>query len=251
MPEEHVFWWNDGLRAALRLLEDQYDIHYINVDHTHSIHACEVNLVWGGSLSPQAQYGVGLPGKKYLLFGGGPIDAEILHTYDKVFVEDTWTLDKMRRNGIHTYFAFGTNTQLFKPMKLNKRWGAIYPAAFAKWKNHHVWVEAVKDKGYTTALAVGYIQPNGHESECYEVVEQAGYDVLPHVPPDVLVRMYNMSREVIITASDFGGCQRTVLEAMACDIPIATEYLNERLLSVYNKGLLTEKDYYDALVMHL
>ena len=91
------------------------------------------------------------------------------------------------------------------------------------------------------------MQPNDIEKSCYEGCIQRGCDVLPRVTPDVLAYLINMSKEVVVTAETFGGGQRSVLEALACHKFINKELLNPRLLSVFNKGLLTEVDYYEAI----
>ena len=248
---DNEIYWQDGLREALRLLENDFDIDYFNLATAKSsvpVYKDSVILVWGAFDSLQskivatAQFHPSV--KKAICFAGGAINHPLAHKYDLIFVEEEWTMREFKKIGIKTKLAFGTNTKLFKPMDLPKRWDCIYPAAFALWKRHDKFVEYVKGK---KALAVGYMQPNGHERECYEICLKNGIDVLPRVTPDVLVYLYNMSKEVVVTADVYGGGQRTILEALACGIKVNKSLLNERLLSVYEGGLLTEVDYYKSL----
>jgi hypothetical protein len=251
-------YWNDGLRAALDYFNyyktgAKYCINRHNIGkhgmsedrfNVDKMTVGDIQLVWGGFMSTQVEWAVQSKKPKALLFAGGPINHSYAHKFDVIFVEDDWTLQEFRKIGINAKLAFGTNTQLFKPMQLAHHWDYIYPAAFALWKRHDTFMKYVNGK---KALAVGYMQPNDVEKECYEICQENGVDVLPRVTPDVLVRLINMSKEVVVTADIMGGGQRTILEALACKKFINKELLNSRLLSVYNRGLLTEVDYYEAI----
>lgn len=148
---------------------------------------------------------------------------------DIVFVESKTYLEWMKPMGINVTQAFGTNTELFVPMKRPKYWDALFPATGAAWKRHDLFANAMGDKG----LVCGWWQP--HEPQCLQACLDAGTGVLHHQMPESLVYLYNMARTVVLTSSDVGGSQRTVLEAMACNIPViamsdstmTTEYIRE------------------------
>lgn len=241
---DNNIYWQDGLRAAMSLMEIEYNVSYSNVGIDEPLTKADVYIAWGGFTSKAASAIQNVPGKKILLYAGGLIYPSEVKNYDNILVEDEWTVNQFKRGGVSTILAFGTDTQLFKPMSLPKVWDVMYPAAFASWKRHDKFLEYANGK---RALAVGYIQPNNVDREGYNACLEAGIDVLPRVTAEVLVSLYNMSSEIVVTADEIGGGQRTILEALACNVPINKDLLNDRLLSVYNKGLLTELDYYKAI----
>lgn len=146
-----------------------------------------------------------------------------------VFVESASYVDWMKPMGINVIQAFGTNTDLFKPLKEPKVWDAFFPATGAAWKRHGLFAEAMKDKG----LVCGWWQP--HEPQCLEVCIEHGTAVLHHQMAESMAYLYNMARTVVITSSDVGGSQRSVLEALASNIPVivmndstmTSEYIRE------------------------
>ena len=277
MPPEHEVGWFDGLWASLQLLKEDCELTTVNISRSldsqykEGFHygnsryskmddfiiqcgfSFDVVICWSSPTSNLVRLLLLLESKAKLVlcFGGGPINHSLLHKFDLVFVEEDWTLSQMRALGINAQLAFGTNTQIFKPMNLNKRWNVIYPAAFALWKNHKEFTRIVKEAQLLPTLVVGYMQPNDHEKECYQVCIDNSIDVLPHVSSNVLAYLYNMSRKVIVTADIMGGGQRTILEALSCGIEVEQKYLNERLLSVINRGLLTEIDYYNSIKKYI
>jgi len=148
---------------------------------------------------------------------------------DIVFVESKSYVDWMKPMGINVVQAFGTNTELFKPMPNPKVFDAFFPATGASWKRQWLFAEAMKDKG----LIAGWWQP--HEPECLEVCYKNNTAVLHHQMPESINYLYSMAHTVLVTSQDNGGSQRTVLEAMACNVPViamadstmTTEYLRE------------------------
>lgn len=146
-----------------------------------------------------------------------------------IFVESKSYLDRLQARGRNAIQAFGTNTELFKPIKQPKVWDAIFPATFAGWKRHNLFAEAVGNKG----LAVGYWQP--HEMECVDVCFRHGTAVLHHQGAESTALLYNMAKTCVVTSRSDGGSQRTVLEALASNIPVivtedsekTSEYIRE------------------------
>lgn len=235
LPKEHFPFWQDGLWAALNYLVNGHgwgvDVFNIpSMKRANVPEGYDFYLFWGALDRPQ--HTRRLFARQGLCFGGGSTYHPNMKNFDVIFVENKIDIAPFEGYGIKTFQAFGTNTQLFKPMKLLKPFEYIYPAAFAKWKRHDRFVEYVKkhhSSPQAGSLAVGYMQPGGWEKECYEICEQNGIAVLPWVPSDVLARLYNMSHNTIVTADPMGGCQRTVLEAKACNIPIIIDSESEKL----------------------
>jgi glycosyltransferase involved in cell wall biosynthesis len=159
---------------------------------------------------------------------------------DIVFTESKSYIPWMKEIGVKKVVqAFGTNTELFQPMKMTKFWDGFFPAVGAAWKRHHIFAEALGSRG----LACGWWQPN--EQFCLQTCLDNGCAVMHHQTPESLVYLYNMSRTCVVPSSDVGGSQRTVLEALACNIPLVvasdstmtTEYVLEA-----GEGAVVEPD---------
>jgi glycosyltransferase involved in cell wall biosynthesis len=145
-------------------------------------------------------------------FTGGPFrDHE--NVADIVFVESDSYFKDFQSRGLNVKRAFGVNTQLFRPMPQPKIFDAVFPATMAAWKRHELFAEAMGEKG----LACGFWQP--HEPHVIEALQKHGTATLHHQNAESTALIYNMGRTCLITSHTTGGSQRTVLEAMACNIP--------------------------------
>ncbi|MBM4401851.1 MAG: hypothetical protein FJ044_01240 [Candidatus Cloacimonetes bacterium] len=237
-------YWRDGLWAALKILEKEWEIEYCNGRFPER--RADFALVWGAMGSRQVIETIRLNIKKGVCVAGGSRSAQ-LSIFDVIFVETLWHQEMFKRIGITTKLAFGTNTQLFRPIPEQiKIWDAIYPAAFADWKRHEIFCQKYGGKG----LAVGHMQESGWDINCYQICLEYGTPVLPMVTPDVLVWLYNASKKVHITADLYGGGERAVLEGLACGLPVEVEQDNSKLISLLaenKKRLWTEWDYAKAL----
>jgi len=130
------------------------------------------------------------------------------------FVESKSYLTWFHNMGVNAVQAFGANTDIFKPDRNPKIFDAYFPATGAAWKRHEIFAEAMKNKG----IVSGWWQP--HEPQCLEVCKKFGVAVLHHQLPESVNYLYNMAHTCVITSSDIGGSQRSVLEAMACNRPV-------------------------------
>ena len=139
---------------------------------------------------------------------------DYIHVPDIIFVESQVYLDSLKGDAKKVVKAFGTNTEIFYPTKQPKIFDAVFPATFASWKRHNLFAEAMGEKG----LACGWFQPN--EPQCWQICQEKGTAILHHQNAESVNLLYNMSRTCVITSNAQGGSQRTVLEAMACNIPV-------------------------------
>jgi glycosyltransferase involved in cell wall biosynthesis len=244
MPPEHALHLRDGLWAALKELKKEWEVKELNlaVDKLEWVlpwvEPYDFILGWGGNTSQVASNIATLSDKKGLCFGGGDIDDPILDKFDVVFVENK--VDLIKPNFKH---AFGTNRALFVPRPAPKIIDALYPAAFANWKHQEIFAE-ICQKEKLKGLAVGYIQQNNlEESQALvkECIDQ-GVAVMDWIPARALAGLYNMSKEVIITADEFGGSQRTVLEAKASGVPVRIVSESPKLLELQD---LTSKEVFE------
>lgn len=235
LPKEHFPFWDDGLKAALRKLNElyQWDISVYNIpslDRPNIPDDLDFYLFWGALARPQHERRKFK--KQGLLFGGGPTYHPNLQNFDIVFAESKIDLEDFQKHGVKSMQAFGTNTSLFKPMpEMVKVFDYLYPAAFARWKRHDKFVQQTTWANHPKriALAVGYMQPSGWEKECYEECLKNGVAVMPWISNEALSYLYNMSQAVLITADPDGGCQRAILEAKACNVPVIIESESAKL----------------------
>ncbi len=211
--------WNDGLAAALKLLEEHYAISYKDSGRfmqdyasadPYDVSGFDIVMGWGGSTSREAEFlkKVDHP-RKVLLYAGGELHPDVFEDIHHVVLETpTDTID-----GISTSYAFGTNTKFFTPKKTPKIWDGFLPAAYAAWKRQQLFADALGDKG----LLCGPKQEV--ETECFEYPEEMGVLTLPNMNQEVLPYLYSASYALVNTATQWGGCQRSILESMACGVP--------------------------------
>lgn len=238
LPEDHFPFWNDGLKAALDILKEEFEtIDIFNKPDLQELietkDAYDLGIFWMALTNPLANYRV--YEKQMLLFAGGPTYHANVHNFDSVVAESRVDLLEFRRFGLNSFQAFGTNTKLFRVIENQpKIFSYTYPAAFAKWKHHEKFAKFISDleSEYTPvmpSLAFGYMQPGGWEKECYEICQQNGIAVMPQVSYDVVPWILNASETIYVAADAMGGCQRTVLEAKACGRPVIIDSDSQKL----------------------
>lgn len=232
--------WQDGLSAALKELEKRgHEVGRYVQGHeetfipnpmgmirvTRDIPSAvkqqkpDVILCWA-DMTRQNAPKLATPGIPVAIcFAGGNPFGENVDLFDHIFVESKVYLDQYLDRGYkNVSLAFGTNTDLFQPIKQTKIFDTIFPATFAAWKRHNLYAGATNG---LKSLAVGYMYDD-HEQECWQVCQNNGVAILPHVSAQVLKYLYAASRVCVIPSQSDGGSQRTVLEAMAMNIPVVT-----------------------------
>lgn len=228
--------WQDGLAAAMKLLGERHEVAMYTVGKRNTIQhpyfnlevsddivrdaesfKPDVILIWGDMTRPSALPLLSLGVPMAICFAGGEALGENVELFDHIFVESQVYLDVYKAAGYSTSIAFGTNTELFKPVPgQNKVFDTIFPATFAAWKRHELYAKATDG---LRALACGYIYQT-HEQECWQVCLDNGVTILPHTSHEVLRYLYAASRVCVVPSLSSGGSQRTVLEAMAMNIPL-------------------------------
>lgn len=229
-----IFWNKDGFLKALHVLRErdgweikffkksdrsfEWEHDYVNLhfsqDPVKSLLEWNPDAILGFS-DFSRPYLAEIRGKKpiALCYSGGRF-TDYKDVPDLVFVESKDYIPWMNEIGVkRVEQAFGTNTEIFFPRKQPKVFKAFFPATFAAWKRHELFAEAMGKDG----LVCGWWQP--HEPQCVQACFDKGVAVLHHQMPESIVHLYNMSHSVLITSSEIGGSQRSVLEAMACGIP--------------------------------
>ena len=209
-----MWQWDDGLRGAMQILEKEHEVCY-HLDGERHDHQPDLLMCWGGTLSKTYKEGLAYQGKKALFFAGGPRVEELFEPYDIVFFENKLHTKEARGWGNHFFTAFGTNTNIFCPMKQPKMFDVIYPGAFGLWKRKELFAESVQG---LRALSLGNIQH--HEMQCWDVCVKNGVAISGDIPQSRMPYFMAMSKTVVVLPVPEIGCQRTVLEAMAMALPV-------------------------------
>ena len=221
-------YWNDGLKKAIDILSEKHQVRKQNGFYKPVF--TNFVLVWGAFGSKQQKSVMEAPFRKGICVAGGPINHPDIHAFDVIFVETKWHQREFRKLGVNAVLAFGTNNDIFYDMQIPRTIDRLYPAAFAKWKRHELFLELPGKK-----FAVGYMQPNEIEKECYEMcINDPETTVIPRVTPEVLAWFYNQSKKVSVTANIYGGGERTVLEGLACGCDVEVPEDNIKLLELLN-----------------
>jgi glycosyltransferase involved in cell wall biosynthesis len=217
----YKYAWRDGLYAAMQLIEKEHEVKYFDFPlQSMEEFNPDVVLYWESPLTLKGENArnyqsvLDLPYKKALLFAGGPVKQDLCYGFDLYFVESKINEEEFQALGLPWKRAFGVNTQIMKPMQLEKKWDGILHATFAGWKRHELFADALGDKG----LAVGRVQDSDRNG--YNRCVERGVEVVDEQVPEELAKLINQSHVVVNTAEYWGGGQRCTLEAMACGIPV-------------------------------
>jgi glycosyltransferase involved in cell wall biosynthesis len=247
--------WTDGLAAAIKILGTRHEVKFFTCGTSEFVmphpyfpiyftppgdtmkqrvkeFAPDVILHWADMTRENAEplKTLGLP--MAICFAGGNPFGPTWHLFDHIFVESQSYKGAFENAGLSVSTAFGTNTELFKPLPdIQKKFDVIFPATFCNWKRHKLFTDSTQ--GLNT-ICTGFMYTD-HEVDCWQYPQKNGVLTLPHVSADTLRHLYAASKCCLITSHWTGGSQRTVLEAMAMNIPLVvmsdsdktSEYVNE------------------------
>lgn len=238
--------WKDGLAAAIRILAGRHELKFFTCGkkdfvfpHEYfDIHVVrsgdpmvqavkefdpDVILIWGDQTRPHAKPLKELGKPMALAFAGGNPFAENWPLWDMIFVESQSYLMAYQNAGLshQVMTAFGTNTELFDPkhpfvVNQLKIFDVCMPGTFALWKRHDLFAKSTQG---LRSIVSGY-QYIDHEQECWQAPQGVGALVLPHLSAEGIRAMYAASKTCLVTSIWYGGSQRTVLEALAMNIPL-------------------------------
>ncbi len=240
-PDYHqAMTWKDGLAAAIQILSQRHEVSFFTMGNKtevwkhpfFDIQVCcesdvlktmvagfmpDVILHWADCTRPNARPLAELGYPMALCFAGGDPMGPTMQYFDHFFVESEVYREQFEVAGVSVSTAFGTNTDVFKPIPwMRKHFATIFPATYCEWKRHYLFTEATK--GWRN-LTCGFMYGE-HERDCWEETMKAGVMTLPHVSAEVLAMLYASSEVCLVTSKASGGSQRTVLEAMACGVPV-------------------------------
>lgn len=239
--------WKDGLWAALKLLENDFDIVRLNLEVSkdaskkHLFYKDEFvfALGWGAFGGPVDKFLQDSQIKKKGLCLAGyanPPRGKILD-YKIIFCETEWTKNWIHKNDIHfngasLLHAFGVNTDIYYDnVTSSVIWDYLSVGSFSLWKRQTL---ILNKKG--NRMVIGEIQKENY-AESFDIISNlllGGVAVSDMVKPETLAEIYNVSKSVYIPADIMGGGERAVLEARACGVDVEIEGDNPKL-----KELLT------------
>lgn len=211
--------WRDGLYAAMKLLEEEYDVSYFEPWDDYS--GMDILLYWEscvtilGKDSENYKRVQNSPQKKILLFAGGPLKKEWVTGFDHVCVESAINAKECEDQGIKHNTAFGINENIFKPIKgIAIQWDGIHHGTCASWKRQWLLGEALGDNG----IVIGRYQES--DPMPFDKCREYGTHVLDNMSQVELNKYLNASHTCVQTSDYWGGGQRCTLEAMACGVPV-------------------------------
>lgn len=266
--------WRDGLWAALKMLEKDFEIKWLNLDTAWNpslnpivIEECDFILGWGGFRSkvdsyieifknyyPQVKTGLCLGGYASPAVGRA-------YNYDILFYETEWSKKWIEENALKSFVrpeevnlihAFGINSKIYNPGKHNY-YGAIFDeiiydylsvGSFSYWKRQNLMLDK---KGYR--MVIGEIQKENY-AESMDIISSliaGGVAVSDMVEPKTLADIYRASKKVYIPAEEMGGGERAVLEARACGVPVEIMYDNKKLFELLTCPVWDEVYYKNQL----
>ena len=230
--------WRDGLRKAMEIIEKDHEVEWC-LDEVPKKESDWI-LTWCDSNSNFSRFNTSYPSKRAIILTTNPTNHHNLQGFDIVFCESSVIYDECRMRGIRAVKAFGTDDTYFTPKKVKKDIEYFYPATFSPWKLQSE-ICHLGDK----LTCIGTIQPDGHGE--YQACVDAGVNVeVGYFPISKIRDYYRRSKEVIIPA--IHGSERTVLEAMSCDImPQVINMKNRRTLTYIQEfkksGLLSPREF--------
>ncbi|MCC7571450.1 hypothetical protein KO465_09075 [Candidatus Micrarchaeota archaeon] len=217
--------WEDGLRAALDLLSLEFDITYFNLAHGRVEGEFDLVLGWGAFNSPAdkvIRFDLVNARKKALCIAGNAFEPD--DGYDLLFYETNWYAPKVKK--YNAYKAFGTNTDIYKSLNLEKVFDYISVGTFSSWKR-----QVLINQKEGNRLVIGEIQREnmGESMGIINSLLLNGVMVSDMVTPKELAKFYNLSETCYIPSTVMGGGERAVLEARACGCKVEIENDNPKL----------------------
>jgi len=199
--------WRDGHRAAIEELGKFHTVDwYLGIEAFKVPDNYDFYLIWDDG---SAQ--LNIKGRKGLMLTtDNTVSLINPHSYDVVYCESQPVYELVRSKGIRAIKAMGTDTDFFIPEYDNKNIEYFYPATFSPWKRQSSIAFLGPD-----LLCVGTVQPDGSD-ELKACLENKVKVEIGYYPVEKIRDYYK--RAIRVEIPSIHGSERTVLEAMSCDI---------------------------------
>lgn len=241
-PDEE--YWNDGLRSALKLLEKDFEITYLNLFKNDLTNVPKDAFIlvfdsFKGVVDRMIRY---YPNKKGLCLAGSMFMPYKPEEYSVIFYETEYQKTILRHpNLVH---AFGIDTRVYKKMDLPKVFDYIGVGGFALWKR---WEKMIDKKGLKLVTGPYQLQ---NEQESLSIVKNLMRNrivVAPIISVETAVKLFNMSKICYIPAEINGGGERAILEARSCGLPVEIEPDNPKLKELLTSPIWDAQYFADQL----
>lgn len=241
--------WTDGFTGAIDILKKKYDITMVNAKDNDDIDFTPFDIIFfkeGFNGSYYNKYKNKLINKKKGLFiscsNQIPKDIE-LNIYDVLFYETYWYYNyaNLKRHK-NTYHAFGINTDIMRPLNLEKEYDVIFVGAITSYKRP---LKILKYSGKKICLGVN------SDNILVEKLKLAEVEVREFVEYDDLCIFYNKSKLCYIPCEIHGGGERAVLEARACGIIVEIEPDNHKLKELLTSPIYSSEYYAEQIEKYL
>lgn len=250
MPADKEPFWKDGLYAAMKKLEDIYEVSWHNLQDQNAVSYPPFDFIlgWGAFNSPVDRFVQSYPKgvKKGLCLAGNSYPPVGSENYDIIFYETEWARNWLLTHpdfqGKKLMHAFGINAEIYYPEYVSEPiFDYLTVGSFSLWKRQHL----LKDKP-GIKMAIGEIQ-KGNLAESIDIIGDlllSGVAVSDMVSPQDLAEFYRTSEVVYIPADLNGGGERAVLEARACDVIVEVEDDNPKLKELKTTPIVWDHHYY-------
>lgn len=215
--------WKDGLWQAVEFLKTRHEVEYREPDGDLS--GFDAILYWeapctiSGANAAKYRAVCQAPGKKVLLFAGGPLRKEWVEAFDLVVVEAGINARECEALGIPHAKAFGVNCDIWVPRETERKFLAAHHGACAGWKRQHLGAEALGSR----YLVVGPRQDA--DPYTFDRSKELGATVVEgKLPPEECAALVSTAKVLLQTSDYWGGGQRAILEGMALGLaPVCME----------------------------
>ena len=215
--------WKDGLWQAVEILKTKHEVTYL--EPSDNLSGYDVLLYWeapctiNGQNAPKYRNVMSAPGKKVLLFAGGPLKREWVEAFDLVVVEADVNMAECEAQGIPHAKAFGVNVDIWHPRETEKTFLAAHHGACAGWKRQNLGAEALGER----FLVVGPRQDC--DPYTFDRSKELGSTVIEgKLPPEECADLVSSAKVLLQTSDYWGGGQRATLEGMAMGLaPVVME----------------------------
>ncbi len=210
--KEIMPFWRDGLKAALETIGKHHHVGWYLENDIPLEGYYDFLLFWSDSNDPIIDKYIFYKARKGICLSTMPQNIDNLRKVDVVYCESQPVYEEVRKYGVHTVRAFGTDTSFYTPAPdtFVKDIEYFYPATVSPWKRQST-IASLGSK----LLCVGTVQPDGEKE--LEACKQAGVKVeIGYFPAEKIRDYYRRAKNVVIPA--IHGSERTCLEAMAMNI---------------------------------
>ena len=247
--------WIDGFTAALEILKEKFNISMINlfdetpdISYLNSFQFLLFKSNWNWivdnyykSICKEIITKTGI-----MISGSLPPAEENL--YDILFYETPWYEQFVKKHSMAIH-AFGINTEIMHPLKLEKKYDWISVGAFKPYKRYDILLNKpgrgiiIGDYPPKIKFLSKLKQRLNGKHDILTCLNKAGVTTKNFMSYEDLRNYYNLSIKAYVTAELHGGGERCVLEARACGIEVTVETDNPKLKTLLNSPIYDHKYY--------